>query len=259
MPINHRALTRYGHMFYDFFDNSIGFGIATYGEWYQSELDLVQPYVSTGGVCIDAGANIGAHTLSFAKTVGPAGQVIAIEPQLLIFEYLNGNAAINGFQNIFTYHAGAREKEGIGKMPIINYEKWDNFSKYRISDERELQDSISTFESIKIITIDSLELKKVDLLKISVRGEELKILEGSRKTIVRCQPFLYMGFDGNAAASDVLSLIKSYGYIAYEHYAQCFNPDNFKKINENTLLKQGKTNLFCIPPNKKITLNLNRL
>src|SRR5262245_47345305 len=48
-----------------------------------------------GGVAIDVGANIGAHTLPLARHAGESGRVIAIEPTAWAVEGLRRNLALN--------------------------------------------------------------------------------------------------------------------------------------------------------------------
>lgn len=52
---------------------------------------LFQQYIPEGGTVIDVGACIGDHTLSYAKMVGPGGQVHAFEPNPVAFECLEYN------------------------------------------------------------------------------------------------------------------------------------------------------------------------
>jgi FkbM family methyltransferase len=51
--------------------------------------------VAPGSLVLDIGANIGAHTLSLASLVGPAGRVLAFEPTDYAFRKLSRNLELN--------------------------------------------------------------------------------------------------------------------------------------------------------------------
>src|SRR5712671_624561 len=60
-----------------------------------SVLNLRRRYFSDGVVAIDCGANVGVHTIEWAKQMIEWGSVLAIEAQERIFYALAGNIAIN--------------------------------------------------------------------------------------------------------------------------------------------------------------------
>ena len=57
-----------------------------------------------GYISLDVGANIGCHTVPFAKLVGESGRVVAFEPQRLVFQNLCANLALNALTNVYVYH-----------------------------------------------------------------------------------------------------------------------------------------------------------
>ena len=80
-------------------DRFIGRSLEHYGEWCESELDLLLRFCGESDVVLDVGANIGSHTCAFAKAVGANGTVFALEPQRLAFQLLCGNIALNVLTN----------------------------------------------------------------------------------------------------------------------------------------------------------------
>src|ERR1041385_6647627 len=68
---------RYGKMIYNANDMYIGRALELYGEYCQGEADLFAQIVRPGDIVIDAGANIGGHTVFFARAVAPGGYVFA--------------------------------------------------------------------------------------------------------------------------------------------------------------------------------------
>src|SRR5262245_2470231 len=71
-----------------------------YLEYERGETRFVEQFVRPGWVVIDVGANIGYFTLLFAKKVGPAGRVHAIEPAARITESLLRNVSLNRASNV---------------------------------------------------------------------------------------------------------------------------------------------------------------
>src|SRR5208282_3272360 len=88
--INHLAACRHGYLLYNPLDEYIGKSLDLYGEFSEGEVGVYRQLVRPGDVVIDAGANNGVFTLVFARAVGPAGRVIAFEPQRVLFQTLCG-------------------------------------------------------------------------------------------------------------------------------------------------------------------------
>ena len=96
---------RRGRFYVNLFDEFIGKSLRRYGEWAESELELLERYIKPGDVIVDIGANIGTHTVAFAQLVGPRGLVIAFEPQARIFQLLCANVVANDLGNVQTFCA----------------------------------------------------------------------------------------------------------------------------------------------------------
>ena len=73
---------RYGRMLYNVNDVYIGRSLDQYGEYCEGEVELFRQVIREGDVVFDAGANIGAHTVFFARATGPRGIVFAFEPSI---------------------------------------------------------------------------------------------------------------------------------------------------------------------------------
>jgi FkbM family methyltransferase len=59
------------------------------------ELDYLEKHLPEGGIFLDIGANAGLYALVAAKTLGPAGRVLAFEPNPEVIERLSFNIASN--------------------------------------------------------------------------------------------------------------------------------------------------------------------
>ena len=70
-----------------------------------------------GVVVVDCGANIGVHTVAWAKGMTGWGQVLAIEAQERIFYALAGNITINNCFNARAFNAAVGAADGVLRVP----------------------------------------------------------------------------------------------------------------------------------------------
>jgi Flp pilus assembly protein TadD len=105
----------------------IGRSLERYGEFSEGECDLLRQMVRPGQVVVEAGANIGAHTLVLSQLVGPAGRVYAFEPQRVVFQILCGNLALNGCLNVVCREVALGDQPGQLRVPPIDYQRENNF------------------------------------------------------------------------------------------------------------------------------------
>jgi FkbM family methyltransferase len=73
----------------------IDFSIYLLGAFEPATIRAYSRLVRPGMIVLDIGANVGAHTLHFARLVGPEGRVIAFEPTDWAFAKLHANLALN--------------------------------------------------------------------------------------------------------------------------------------------------------------------
>lgn len=144
-------------------------------------------------VFIDVGANFGCFTLAMAPL---CKTVHAFEPQRILFNMLSGSVAINSLTNIYLHNAAVGAIEGRVELPQFDYERPLNFGSIEFGPtQREPLTQMrgndpSRIETVPLITIDSLELSRVDMMKIDVEGMECEVIEGAIKTIERCRPVM---------------------------------------------------------------------
>lgn len=73
----------------------IDLAIFVFGAFEKDTRRALKKLATSGQTEIDVGANIGAHTLELARSIGPTGSVIALEPTDEVFERLARNIALN--------------------------------------------------------------------------------------------------------------------------------------------------------------------
>ena len=181
-------------------------------------LDLRRTVAGDGVVALDCGANIGTHTVSWARQMTGWGSVIAIEAQERIYYALAGNVAINNCFNTKLIHAAAGDRNGIMKIPNLDYFVPTSFGSLELkpakNPERIGQDvdyADAKLVPVDAITIDSLALKRLDFLKIDVEGMECEVLEGAKRTIRQSLPVILVEHI-KTGSDDIVKFPKYYGY-----------------------------------------------
>lgn len=237
-------------MMYNVKDEYVGRSLDTYGEFSELEFGLFRQLLQPGMAALDVGANIGAHTVGMAKLVGDKGQIVAFEPQRILYQMMCGNLALNNITNVMCLMAAAGEKLGSVTLPSIDYGKENNFGGVSLVDN-----SKASGETVPVLTIDSFEFPRCDFIKIDVEGMELEVLQGAAKTLARCKPFLYVENDRRHKSLPLITFLFEQGYRLYWHLPPLFNPDNFGGNAENIFGQLVSVNLLGIPKDLSVTMN----
>jgi FkbM family methyltransferase len=171
-----------------------------------------------GVVVVDCGANIGTHTISWARQMAGWGSVIAIEAQEKIYYALAGNVAINNCFNVRVIHAAAGDKNGTMKIPNPDYFTPASFGSLELKPAKKPEQigqaidySDAKLVSVDAITIDSLALNRLDLLKIDVEGMEREVLEGAKRIIRRVLPVIIIEHF-KTGPEEIAGFLKYHGY-----------------------------------------------
>src|SRR5262249_31757374 len=135
--------------------------------------------------------------IEWANRMHGWGQVIAIEAQERLFYALAGNIAINNCFNARAINAAVAAKVGTMRMPTPDYLTAASFGSLELRPRENTEfigqpidysDEKATV--IRTVTLDSLELARVDLIKIDVEGMELEAIEGAEASLTRSRPVL---------------------------------------------------------------------
>lgn len=248
-------------------DDPIGACLHYYGEWAQQEFDFFDHILAAESNVIDVGANIGTHAVYFAKKCNQ-GNVVAIEPQIYIFEMLAANLLINGCYNAVPVHAGASSKPGVAKMvnfnPFVDHKM--NYGEFKINDHTDR--GIDT----NIVTLDNYaSLSKFNLIKMDVEGLEVEVLNGATKILKEHKPFLYIEFNNKEGNDELLNRIYELDYVPYWHIYTKHNPNNHNKqekniwepdqyiIDRDNLDLRYEGNAFCVHKDAALPGGLRRI
>ncbi len=158
-------------------------------------LTLRREFFGDGVVAIDGGANIGVHTLEWAKHMHGWGRVIGVEAQERVFYALAGNVALNNCFNATVYHAALGASAGSLSIPRPNYLQPASFGSLELRERpgnefigQAIDYTPGQGDTVRMITVDGLGLPRLDFLKLDIEGMELEALEGAMQSIGAHKP-----------------------------------------------------------------------
>lgn len=220
---------------------------------YEGEiLDQFMNVVKTGDTCLDIGANIGHHSIFLSKLVGKTGEVIAFEPIQKLADQINLSAKENNLDNLKVVVSALGEK---------NYDTVIHINKYVIgsssllatrygNDVEKINIKVSKLDDI----FNSLNIQKIDFMKIDVEGYEWFVLDGGRDVISTHKPKIVIEYSPEYyRQNDVSHMDKIISFLRENNY-QLYDIENSnKEILDDAKFKdsfgvnlRSQTNLLCI-------------
>jgi FkbM family methyltransferase len=184
-------------------------------------LGLRRGYFGDGVVALDCGANIGVHTVEWSRHMFGWGKVIAVEAQERIYYALAGNVALNNCMNASVIHCAVGDEMGIIDIPNLDYASPSSFGSFELKKRantefigQKVDYEKGATTPVKLITIDSLNLQRLDFLKMDVEGMEIEALNGALETIKTHKPQLLIEFI-KAEPGAIEALVQDLGYTTF--------------------------------------------
>lgn len=131
-------------------------------------------YAKQRRTAIQAGGNCGMYASWYAKKFD---NVHTFEPDPISYKCLRANS--RRFSNIQYYPYGLGNSVSNASLRVDDIK---NIGVHKIVNSGGI--------SVKLVTIDSLNLSDVDYIHLDVEGYEDKVIEGAVKTIARCRPVI---------------------------------------------------------------------
>jgi len=249
--------TKYGMMIVNRNDSAtdgvehfgVGHDLMQTGEYMPGELAGLQgllDFCPADPVILDIGANIGVHSLFFSEIAGPGGRVHAFEAQRIVFQMLMGNLALNSIENVQGYCVALGQEPGELKLSAVDYSRPWNIGGMTLRTENAAAQpahhspdlhASGRPESIPVISLDSLNLKRVDFIKLDVEGMEEDVLRGAARTLDISRPLMQVEWMGRDRGSLPLYLLEHLDYQLF----------------------QAGNNLICIPAERAAALAIHGL
>ncbi|SMF95303.1 methyltransferase, FkbM family [Methylomagnum ishizawai] len=143
-------------------------------------LRKAQAMIPPGAIIADVGTNIGNHTVYFSK-VCRAERVYSFEPLHETFRILQRNIALNEITNVIATNAAVGERPcrtNLGRYNAVN----TGASSFQVGDDGEYA----------MTSLDTMNLERLDFLKMDVEGGHVAALMGAKETLARCRPIIWV-------------------------------------------------------------------
>ena len=140
-------------------------------------------FLRPGGIVADIGANLGEYSIVAGHAVGPAGRVIAVEPNPEVRARLEWNVQLNALTNVTIVPAACSDANGKAELHVPNSE-WGlgTLEPHGTGDAF----SVPTRRLDDVMT--EWALPRLDVIKIDVKGHEISAFRGGKRTLVAHHP-----------------------------------------------------------------------
>jgi FkbM family methyltransferase len=251
------------------------------GYLFEKHLTMqISQYIKPGDVGLDLGTNIGCVTIPLSRMVENNGRIHSFEPFLKTRKALEYNIKVNNLKNV-TLH-----KEAVGHIIMktllakeitihtptdAKYVKNDSkrgkikyvtINEKKCIEEKKQLDTkgLNNYGAVQLgkggpmvdmITIDSLELKRVDLIKVDIEGSEPLMFYGASNTIRIYRPIIIFEHNHVKLNDDMIEIMKPSIDVQNFNIVQFCKTLGYNKIIE---IESGG-NYVLLPEGKERTLN----
>ncbi len=195
--------------------------IYEHGIYERQYLDFLLKVLPAQGIALDIGANIGNHALYLASHLSA---IHAFEPNPVTFQRLKHNVERNRLQDrVMLHHVGLGDAEGMfrfasnvsGNLGASGFLRGDDTAEGTGDDRNEVID-LPIRRADDYVT--SLDLPRVDFVKVDVEGWEASVFRGLTETIARHRPIIAFEYHGHQQPRSDFQAISAAlpGYIITE-------------------------------------------
>jgi FkbM family methyltransferase len=176
------------------------------GRYEQHLVNVFKNYIQDDFVIIDGGAHLGMHSLRLSDLV-PNGHVYSFEASPRTYDKLNQTIEYNNIHNITLYN-NALYSENVDAHVIEHIHADQDTVKigYNVN-----------HKNIKATALDSLELDKLDFIKLDIEGGEYHAILGAEQTIKKYKPIITYEYLSHIPKDlDPRILLQNWGYLIFQ-------------------------------------------
>ncbi len=211
------------------------------GDWFERELEFWRQYIQPGMNAIDIGAGVGIYTFSAASRVGVNGTIYAIEPYSKAIDCLHETCRLNQIKNVNIFRNAIDDRASISELVLQSSSEFnhlatrdDSLALAKPLEEKPLPwriDSAVETEVVSCLTLDDFVdregIDRLEIIKISTEGNELKILHGGDRTLAKFAPtIIYNSYTSKGIDLAVAQYLldRDYELFRYQPYLQQLIP-----------------------------------
>ena len=225
------SIDNYTYLCYE--NDTISNSLLEYGYWENELIKYAETFLNDNSIILDIGANIGTWSIPLAIK---NRKVYSFEPYDSSFYSLCGNIFLNNKEHIiYPYHSALTDN--VNKKTSMYLSETINIGGCKLLETKNNNNKLNRYN---LITLDSLKLEKVNFIKIDVEGQELNVIKGGTKTILKNKPVIFFEcWDINShhwnnipnTHNELMDYIKSLGYNINKIYID--GDDNYEAIPIN--------------------------
>lgn len=228
-----------------------------FGE-YEADLTwVIHHLLDVGDIVIEAGTDVGVHTVAMAKKVSSSGCVHGFDPLASAIIETTYHLSLNNLKNVILNQAALGEKEG--KSTIYSF---SNLPRGH-SSLRDLTGNYSSASECVLTTIDKYvfnnSINKLKLIKLDIEGSEFPALKGAIESISQMHPLVVAEANYQTARAfgykpqDIKEWFKKFSYSCF-----VFRRNNWINIEKADLIKHGENMLFIYNAGTQYLSKLNK-
>lgn len=163
--------------------------------WEEKLVSLYDFILRPDGTCLDIGSHVGMHTIPMSRV---CRRVYAFEVQSVMKNLLDMNVLKNEAQGVKTFNRAVGHRQGIpvsigarvtdgsssGHQLDYNSQQGVNYGGLQITG------NAGEVDHVEMLTVDSMNLVNVQLMKVDVEGFEPAVFYGARNTIRKYRPVI---------------------------------------------------------------------
>jgi FkbM family methyltransferase len=172
--------------------------------WYTRddvrEIEWIESNLKAGGVAFDVGAHWGVYSVLMAAKLGPAGTIVAFEPDPHARAVLERNVKLNELNQVRVEALACSDREGEAVFFSRGGDSNSSLARAVVERGKEVLEEIR----VSTITLDRYCEAGIwpDVIKIDAEGAEIHILRGARSLLeskavqILCElhPYAWPGF-----------------------------------------------------------------
>jgi len=204
---------------------------------------VMENLLEAGDLVLEAGTDVGIHTVFMAKKVGPKGSIHAFDPLASAIADTRRHLNLNGLENVVLNQVALGEREGHATVY-----SFANLPRAH-SSLMNLEENCSIGQECAVTTIDRYvadnAIPTLKLLKLDIEGSEMAALKGAGETVAHLHPLAVVEANyttSRAFGYQPAAIVAWFKRLSYDCFV--FRRKKWLKVVRNEDIKHSDNLLF---------------